>query len=68
MRGTWHGFLLIRARIGIPSAENFVVLDKGLECAVYPGPSGGIDINLVGGQRLNLSGDRLSGPLGDLID
>ena len=28
--------------------------------SVYPGPFGGIDINLVGGQRLQVSGDKTS--------
>jgi len=34
------------------------LLDQGLKCAFYPGPPGGIDINLVGGQRLGVSGDK----------
>ena len=34
------------------------MLDQGLKCAFYPGPSGGIEINLVGGQRLGVSGDK----------
>ena len=35
------------------------LLDQGLKCAFYPGSGKGIDINFVGGQRLNSSGDRL---------
>ena len=34
------------------------LLDQGLKCAIYPGPPGGIDINLVGGRRLGVSGDK----------
>ena len=34
------------------------LLDQGLKCAFYPGPPGGIDINFVGGRRLEVSGDK----------
>ena len=34
------------------------LVEQGLKCAFYPGPSGGIEINLVGGQRLGVSGDK----------
>ena len=34
------------------------LLDQGLKCAFYPGILGGIDIYLVGGQRLGVSGDK----------
>ena len=33
------------------------LVDQGLKC-FYPGPSGGIEINSVGGQRLGVSGDK----------
>ena len=33
-----------------------MLLDQDLKCAFYPGPPGGIDINLVGGQRLGVLG------------
>ena len=39
-------------------SDNFILLDQGLKCAFYPGPPGGIEINLVGGQRLGVSGDK----------
>ena len=29
-----------------------ILLDQGLKCAIYPGPPGGIDINLVVGRPL----------------
>ena len=35
------------------------ILDQGLKCAFYPSP-GGIDINLVGGQRLKVLGDKIT--------
>ena len=35
-----------------------IFLDQGLQCAFYPGPFGVIEINLVGGQRLGVSGDK----------
>ena len=34
------------------------MVSQGLKCAFYPGPSKGVKINLVGGQVLNVSGDR----------
>ena len=46
------------ARIVVDTDANFntitrkfysILLDQGLKCAFYPGPPGGIDINLVGG-------------------
>jgi len=33
-------------------------LDQGLKCAFNLGPPGGIDINLVGCQRLGVSGHK----------
>ena len=33
-----------------------ILLDQGLKYAFYPGPPGGIDIDLVGGQRLGVLG------------
>ena len=33
-------------------------MDQGLKCAFNPGPPGGIEINLVGGQRLGVSADK----------
>ena len=33
-------------------------MDQSLKCAFYPGPPGDIDINLVGVQRLGVSGDK----------
>jgi len=35
-----------------------MLLDHGLECDFYPRPPGGININLIGGQRLKVSGDK----------
>jgi len=35
-----------------------ILMDQGLKCAFHSGPPGGIDINLVGGQRLGVSGNR----------
>ena len=34
------------------------MLDQGLKFPFYPEPPGGIEINLVGGQRLGVSGDK----------
>jgi len=34
------------------------LLDQGLKCAFYPGPPGGIDVDLVGSHRLGVSGDK----------
>ena len=36
-----------------------IVVSQGLKCAFYPGPSKGVHINLIGGQVLNISGDRV---------
>jgi len=55
------------ARIFIDTGANYntitrkfysILLDQGLKRAFYPGPPGGIEINLVGGQRLRVSGDK----------
>ena len=35
-----------------------ILLDQGLKCAFFPGPPGRIEINLVGGQRLGVSGNK----------
>jgi len=35
------------------------LLDQGLKCALIPGPSEGLSINLVGGQTLHVTGDRV---------
>ena len=53
------------AKIFIDTGENCntitrkfysTLVDQGLKCAFYPGPSGGIEINLVVGQCLGVSG------------
>jgi len=60
MRVTWHESLLILVQNCNTITRKFysTLLDQGLKCAFYPGPPGGIDINLVGGQRLGVSGDK----------
>ena len=46
---------------------------QGLKRTFYPGPPRGIDMNLVGGQRLNVSGDKttfmteVKQPIGDVF-
>ena len=35
-----------------------LLLNQGLKGSFYPGPPGDIDINLVGGHRLGVSGDK----------
>jgi len=37
----------------------FTLLDQGLKCALILGPSEGLSINLVGGQTLHVTGDRV---------
>ena len=51
-------FVVIGADCNTISRQFYPTLsDQGLRCAFYPGPLGGIDINLVG-QRLGVSGDK----------
>ena len=59
MKVTWREFLLILVQIATISVVIFILLlEKGLKGAFYPGPPGGIEINLVGNQRIGLSGDK----------
>ena len=37
-----------------------ILVVQGLKCAFYPGPTEGININLIGGQILSVTGDGLN--------
>ena len=39
--------------------KNQTLVDQGLKCALFPGPSEGLSIKLVGGRIVDVTGDRV---------
>ena len=61
MRVIFLGFLRAQANCNTISRKFYrTLLDQGLKCTFYRGPSKDIETNLVGGQRLHVLSNKIN--------